>query len=193
MVQEVNNLRANIIRTNCFGGGTPNRTPEPIELFDPTGLPYAPVNAEKIGENEYLLNEVVVTAQAPPKKNLLAIDLPEVPREIKMRPTPPRTASDLIAQYGGKMQKREVNGEKQQIAIIKNGKQEVKFLVNEDGTLGEQLVTLSTRGKNKYITQSEHQRRINEVFPNGLPAGIDTHYACHNGQYQLVFTKTDIT
>lgn len=162
MVQEVNNLRANIIRTDCFGGGNYTSRSETIELFDPTGLPYAPVNGKKIGENTYELDEVVVTAKAPEKKPLLVTtDVPEPPREIKLRPPVPRTASDLIAQYGGKMQKREVNGEKQQIAIIKNGKQEVKFLVNEDGTLGEQLVTLSTRGKNKYITQSEHQRRIN--------------------------------
>jgi len=192
MVHEVNNLRANIIRTDCFGGDnsyTPQQ-PEEIALFDPTGLPYAPVNGTKIGQNEYLLNELVVTGQAPEKKPLLlATDVPEPPHEIKLRPTPPRKASDLIAQYGGKMQKREVNGEKQQIAILKNGKEEVKFLVNEDGTLGEQLVTLSTFGKNKYITQSEHQKRMNNIFPNGMPDGIDVNYACQDGEYYPVFTK----
>lgn len=190
MSSEVNNVHANLIKKDCFGGGTPTRNaqPENIELFDPSGLPYEPVNGTKIGENKYALDELTVTAAAPPKKGLQVAAAIDAPKEIKLTSLKP-TAADIIAKCGGKLQKREVDGMAQEIAIVKNGKEEQKFLVNEDGTLGEQLITVSTFGKNTYITQAAHNSNIKRYFPNGLPDGVEIEYARNGKQYSPIFKK----
>lgn len=190
MVHEVRNLSANTVKKDCFGGENTN-TPksEEVLLFDSTDLTPEEVTGTKIG-NECWLGEATHVVQIPKKESTsLIADVAEIPHEIRLQAPAPKTASELVALNGGKMQKREVNGEKQQIAIIKTGKEEHKFLVNEDGTLGEQLVTLSTFGKNKYITQSEHNRRMNAIFPDGIPEGLDVNYAYQEGQYYPVFKK----
>lgn len=123
------------------------------------------------------------------KTNILNTNLDsKVPDEIEAYISTP-TAIDMVEQHGGKLQQREVNGVKQQIAIIKNGKNEMKFLVNADGTLGEELVTLSTFGKNKYITKSEHNRKMDTIFPTGIPEGIEVKYAYQDGIYHPQFLK----
>lgn len=127
-------------------------------------LPYMPVNAEKIEDGSYKLDEVVVVAKAPKKKPPFPIDIPKLDlSSIKIElPEIKYSAADLVERYGGKFQKRKVNGVKQEIVILKIGKEKLKFAVNEDGTLGEPLIAISTFGKNKYITKSEYERRMQE-------------------------------
>lgn len=89
---------------------------------------------------------------------------------------------------------REVNGKKVQIGVYEdeNGNKVRKLVTTgEDGktTLGEELVTVSTMGKNKYITQTEMNNRIARVFPNGLPKGVTASYVSIDGEPTLIFKR----
>lgn len=94
-----------------------------------------------------------------------------------------------VDNFGGKVIKREVNGEKQDIAVVNIDGQKVRREVKEDGTLGDTLVPVSTLGKNKYITQTEMDERIKNVFPEGLPDGVTASYVSIGGTPTLVFKK----
>lgn len=141
-------------------------------------------------EKTYTLPEVVVTAKAPKKELLTSCTAINTikPEEIKITPTK-LSAQDLIDKFGGKLQQRVVNGQKHEIAIIKQGQEEHKFLVNEDGTIGESLVTISTFGKNKYITKTENDKNIKRYFPQGLPSDVDVEYAHKGNQYYPIFKQ----
>lgn len=52
----------------------------------------------------------------------------------------------------GKIINRSVDGEKQQIAVVKEDGKKVRYAVNDDGTLGDTLAATKTFGKNKYIS-----------------------------------------
>lgn len=60
----------------------------------------------------------------------------------------------------GKQLTRNVNGKQQKIEIQNVNGQKVRFAVNDDGTRGEQLVPISTAGKNKYITKSQFDLNV---------------------------------
>ena len=138
-----------------------------------------------------MLDEVVVIAKAPPKKPLYfpTVEI-EIPQNLNLNTDNIRmSAADLVTAYGGKFQKREVNGEKQEIVILKYGKEKLKFAVNEDGSLGEPLVTISTFGKNKYITNSEHERRMREILHGDVPEGVEVEYLYENGEAYPIFKK----
>lgn len=60
----------------------------------------------------------------------------------------------------GKQLTRSVNGTQQKIEIQNVNGQKVRFAVNNDGTRGEQLVPISTAGKNKYITKSQFDLNV---------------------------------
>ena len=85
---------------------------------------------------------------------------------------------------------RDVNGEKQKIAVLRDEDgNKVRRLINEDGTMGETLVPVSTFGKNKYITQTKMDDMIKNVFPEGLPEGVTASFVTIGGTPQLVFKK----
>ena len=100
---------------------------------------------------------------------------------------------------GTKILEREVNGEKQQIAVYEdeNGNKQRSLVVTDPETgaskLGDNLVTISTFGKNKYITQTEmdNQMRTALGLPQDaqLPEDIKGSYVNIGGEPTLIFKK----
>ena len=100
---------------------------------------------------------------------------------------------------GTKILEREVNGEKQQIAVYEdeNGNKQRSLVVKDPETgaskLGDNLVTISTFGKNKYITQTEmdNQMRTALGLPQDaqLPEDIKGSYVNIGGEPTLIFKK----
>ena len=100
---------------------------------------------------------------------------------------------------GTKILEREVNGEKQQIAVYEdeNGNKQRSLVVKDPETgaskLGDNLVTISTLGKNKYITQTEmdNQMRTALGLPQDaqLPEDIKGSYVNIGGEPTLIFKK----
>ena len=70
----------------------------------------------------------------------------------------------------GKQLTRSVNGTQQKIEIQNVNGQKVRFAVNDDGTRGEQLVPISTAGKNKYITKSQFDLNVRTAL--GLDSNV---------------------
>ncbi len=97
------------------------------------------------------LPEVVVTAQAPGRKNIAPppteLDKIELPEGVVQN-----SAKDMVDKLGGKIIQREVNGEKQDIAVVNIDGQKVRRAINEDGTLGEPIAATKSFGKNEYIS-----------------------------------------
>ena len=109
------------------------------------------------------------------------------PEEHNLDPAPKNNRAKVVV---GKVIEREVNGQKSEIAIIKGSDGEkIRYQVNDDGTLGEELVTVSTVGKNKYITQSEMNKLISAQFPDGLPDGVTASCSLKDGKPTLEFKK----
>ena len=100
---------------------------------------------------------------------------------------------------GTKVLEREVNGQKQQIAVYKDkdGNTQRALVVTDPETgaskLGDNLVTISTLGKNKYITQTEmdNQMRTALGLPQDaqLPEDIKGSYVNIGGEPTLIFKK----
>ena len=100
---------------------------------------------------------------------------------------------------GTKILEREVNGQKQQIAVYEdeNGNKQRSLVVTDPETgaskLGDNLVTISTLGKNKYITQTEmdNQMRTALGLPQDaqLPEDIKGSYVNIGGEPTLIFKK----
>lgn len=96
----------------------------------------------------------------------------------------------------GKQITRMVNGEKKTIEIShdKDGNK-VRYAVNDDGTRGEQLVTVTTAGKNTYVTKSEFDKTVKSVLQLGendeIPKGLNAEYVSIGGEATLVFKGKD--
>ena len=96
----------------------------------------------------------------------------------------------------GKQLTRMVNGEKKTIEIShdKDGNK-VRYAVNGDGTRGEQLVTVSTAGKNTYVTKSEFDKTVKSALQLGendeIPKGLNPEYVSIGGEATLVFKGKD--
>ena len=124
---------------------------------------------------------------AEPSLTIPEVDIPEtleVPRGIQSEVT-----EGIIDAVDGKVLEREVDGKKQKISVATVNGEKVRRLINEDGSLGENLVLVSSAGKNKYITQSEMDKRIAKCFPNGLPEGVKAEFVNIGGSPELVFKK----
>lgn len=95
----------------------------------------------------------------------------------------------------GKQLTRMVNGEKKTIEIShdKEGNK-VRYAVNDDGTRGEELVTLTTTGKNTYQTKSELDKTVRSSLGlkdgQNLPDNLKPFYVEIGGSPQLMF-KSD--
>ena len=89
---------------------------------------------------------------------------------------------------------RDVNGEKQKIAVLRdeNGNK-IRRLINEDGSFGETLVTVSTMGKNKYVTQSKFEADVRKMLGLGandeIPSDLKAEYVTIGGESSLVIKK----
>lgn len=96
----------------------------------------------------------------------------------------------------GKQLTRMVNGEKKTIEIShdKDGNK-VRYAVNDDGTRGEQLVTVTTAGKNTYVTKSEFDKTVKSALHLGendeIPKGLNAEYVSIGGEATLVFKGKD--
>lgn len=103
---------------------------------------------------------------------------------------------DVAPQATGKQLNRMVNGQKQAIEILhdKDGNK-VRYAVNDDGTRGEQLVTVTTAGKNTYVTKSEFDKTVKSALQLGendeIPKGLNAEYVSIGGEATLVFKGKD--
>lgn len=103
---------------------------------------------------------------------------------------------DIAPQATGKQLNRMVNGQKQAIEIShdKDGNK-VRYAVNDDGTRGEQLVTVTTAGKNTYVTKSEFDKTVKSALQLGendeIPKGLNAEYVSIGGEATLVFKGKD--
>ena len=95
----------------------------------------------------------------------------------------------------GKQLTRSVNGTQQKIEIQNVNGQKVRFAVNDDGTRGEQLVTVTTAGKNTYVTKSEFDKTVKSALQLGendeIPKGLNAEYVSIGGEATLVFKGKD--
>ena len=95
----------------------------------------------------------------------------------------------------GKQLTRSVNGTQQKIEILNINGQKVRFAVNNDGTRGEQLVTVTTAGKNTYVTKSEFDKTVKSALQLGendeIPKGLNAEYVSIGGEATLVFKGKD--
>lgn len=94
----------------------------------------------------------------------------------------------------GKQLTRYVDGQKQTIEIGQNDNgQKTRYLVNKDGTRGEELVTMTTVGKNTYQTKSKFEADVKLVLGLGekeeIPADLNLKpfYVEIGGEAQLMF------
>ena len=94
----------------------------------------------------------------------------------------------------GKQLTRYVDGQKQMIEIGQNDNgQKTRYLVNKDGTRGEELVTMTTVGKNTYQTKSKFEADVKLVLGLGekeeIPADLNLKpfYVEIGGEAQLMF------
>lgn len=98
----------------------------------------------------------------------------------------------------GKQLTRYVDGQKQTIEIGQNDNgQKTRYLVNEDGTRGEELVTMTTVGKNTYQTKSKFEAEVKSVLGLGdkeeIPEDLKPFYVEIGGEAQLMFKSSQGT
>lgn len=112
----------------------------------------------------------------------------DIPSEVQKQ-----TTENLIDQLGGKIIEREVNGEKREISVVKHDGETIRRVINEDGTLGDTLVPISTLGKNKYITQTEMDNKMRTALGLAedapIPDDIKGSFVSIGGQPTLIFKK----
>lgn len=144
---------------------------------------------ETIKDNN--LKEVVVTADKLNKTKTITITNPP---DMSLKPNIGHI--DIAPQATGKQLNRMVNGQKQAIEIShdKDGNK-VRYAVNDDGTRGEQLVTVTTAGKNTYVTKSEFDKTVKTALQLGendeIPKGLNAEYVSIGGEPTLVFKGKD--
>lgn len=98
-----------------------------------------------------------------------------------------------------KVLERSVNGQKQQIGIYEdeNGNKVRKLVVTDEQTgkssLGENLVAVSTMGKNKYVTESKFNADVRAMLGLGadeqIPSDLKAEYVTIGGESSIVFKK----
>ena len=98
-----------------------------------------------------------------------------------------------------KVLEREVNGKKQQIGIYEDqdGNKVRKLVTTDPETgktaLGENLITVSTMGKNKYVTESKFNTDVRTMLGLGaddeIPSDLKAEYVNIGGESSIVFKK----
>ena len=148
--------------------GTSNSTvaPTPITTSNPTvEVPKKTIQEEADSVEIRTLSPDTTTVKAPEEQPLFAT---------------------------GKQLTRYVDGQKQTIEIGQNDNgQKTRYLVNKDGTRGEELVTMTTVGKNTYQTKSKFEADVKLVLGLGekeeIPADLKPFYVEIGGEAQLMF------
>ena len=147
------------------------------------------------------LAEVTVTGKAPDliKKVDYSPNMDIEQLEISGLDIPQSNSENIIDLSDVKVIQREVNGKKQQIGVFEdeNGNK-VRRLVTTDPetgktTLGENLVAVSTMGKNKYVTESKFNADVKYMLGLGadeeIPSDLKAEYITIGGESQLVIKK----
>lgn len=112
---------------------------------------------------------------------------PELPREEPSSPTTEKPETKVVA---GKIYNRAVDGEKQNIAVVKQDGKKVRYAVNEDGTLGDTLAATKTFGNNKYISGDfPPETRIFEREVNGKKSQIGVYHDENGNKVRKLVTK----
>lgn len=122
---------------------------------------------------------------------------PEAPKTLKtLKPSVDENRAvteKVVESLDGKFLTREVDGKKEQIAIVDTDGGKVRRVVNEDQTLGDTLVPISTAGKNKYITQTEFENKMRTALGieqgQTLPDDIKGEFVNIGGSPTLIFKK----
>lgn len=116
-----------------------------------------------------------------------------LPNPLESKIDPNKIGTPEVAT--GKKLTRSVNGKQQTIEIQNINGQKVRFAVNDDGTRGEQLVTVTTAGKNTYVTKSEFDKTVKSALQLGendeIPKGLNAEYVSIGGEATLVFKGKD--
>lgn len=130
----------------------------------------------------------------------LSSDIPDSAKNIDIPSSVKRAGTEsMLDSIGGKIIERSVNGEKQEICVFEdeNGNK-VRKLVTTDPetgktTLGENLVTVSTMGKNKYVTESKFNADVKTMLGLGqdedIPADLKAEYITIGGESSIVIKK----
>ncbi len=115
----------------------------------------------------------------------------EMPSQLEKMPT--AETETILDSVDGKVLEREVNGKKTKISVATIDGQKVRREIKEDGSLGDELVTISTHGKNKYVTKSEMENQMKTALgldENAeLPSDIQGSYVSVGGNPVLIFKK----
>lgn len=102
----------------------------------------------------------------------------------------PQAQTKVVA---GKILTRSVNGENSQIAVVQENGQKVHYQIGKDGALGEKLVTVSTAGKNKYVTQSKFDADVRTMLgldeKDQIPSELKPEYVTIGGESSIVIKK----
>ncbi len=160
--------------------GKAQETPETKETPEtPDNKPAIPEDAPKPPALENKLASLA---------SQIETDAPSVPLK-----TVEQSAADVVDSLDGKIIEREVNGQKQNIAVVTVNGEKVRRAVNEDGTLGDTLVPISTMGKNKYITQTKMDNMMRQALglPDDaeIPQDIQGSFVSIGGEPTLIFKK----
>lgn len=131
------------------------------------------------------------TAEAPEKTIQKEADSVEI-RPLSPDATTVKAPEEQPLFATGKQLTRYVDGQKQTIEIGQNDNgQKTRYLVNKDGTRGEELVTMTTVGKNTYQTKSKFEAEVKSVLGLGekeeIPADLKPFYVEIGGEAQLMF------
>ena len=116
-----------------------------------------------------------------------------LPNPLESKIDPNKIGTPEVAT--GKKLTRSVNGKQQTIEIQKddNG-QKVRYAVNANGSRGEELVPVTTTGKNTYQTKSEFDKTVRTTLGlkegQKLPENLKPFYVEIGGYPQLMF-KSD--
>lgn len=131
------------------------------------------------------------TVEAPEKTIQKEADSVEI-RPLSPDATTVKAPEEQPLFATGKQLTRYVDGQKQTIEIGQNDNgQKTRYLVNKDGTRGEELVTMTTVGKNTYQTKSKFEADVKLVLGLGekeeIPAGLKPFYIERDGDTLLMF------
>lgn len=131
------------------------------------------------------------TAEAPEKTIQKEADSVEI-RTLSPDTTTVKATEEQPLFATGKQLTRYVDGQKQTIEIGQNDNgQKTRYLVNKDGTRGEELVTMTTVGKNTYQTKSKFEADVKLVLGLGekeeIPTDLKPFYVEIGGEAQLMF------
>lgn len=140
--------------------------------------------------------EIKVETNADFERSRHANPIPtQKPVDLNAEPELKIDTNNIKIPATGKQLTRSVNGTQQKIEIQNINGQKVRFAVNDDGTRGEQLVTVTTAGKNTYVTKSEFDKTVKSALQLGendeIPKGLNAEYVSIGGEATLVFKGKD--